>query len=79
MKLVVCRLPEDQHEGLRRLAFEQKTSVAELIRRAIAAVYREDLEDISDMEDEIARYRADPSTGIAYGAYRAARASRVQS
>lgn len=79
MKLVVCRLPDDQHEGLRRLAFEQKTSVAELIRRAIEAVYRVDIEDIKDMEEELARYQADPSIGVEYGAYRGARASRVQS
>lgn len=69
MKLVVCRLPNELHEGLRRLAFERRTSVAELIRRAIDESYRDDLEDIRDMELEIAKYQADPSIGVEFGAY----------
>lgn len=77
MKLVVCRLPDEQHEGLRRLAFEQKTSIAELVRRAVEQVYREDLDDIRDMEEELARYQADRTTGVDYGRYREERLGRV--
>lgn len=77
MKQVVCRLSEGQYEGLKCLALEQKTSVAELIRRAIDKVYGEDLEDIRDMEEELARYQADPGVGVAYDQYRRKRTGSV--
>ena len=77
MKVVACRLPDLQHEGLRQLAFERNTSIAELIRQAVDAAYREDLEDVRDMEQELARYQADPRVGIDYRRYREERASRV--
>ena len=64
MKKTMIYLPEETHEGLRRLAFEEKTSIAELIRRAIDIVYGEDIEDIRDMEEELARYRAEPGHAI---------------
>ena len=57
MKKTMIYLPEETHEGLRKLAFEAKTSIAELIRRAVDVVYREDIEDIRDMEEELAKYR----------------------
>lgn len=77
MKQIACHLSEDQYEGLKRLALEQKTSVAELIRRAIDKVYGEDLGDIRDMEDELARYKADPGVGIDYDQYRQERTGSV--
>ena len=55
-------IPDEIHEGLRKIAFEQKTSIAELIRKAIEQAYQEDLEDIGDMEKELALYAADRST-----------------
>ena len=64
MKKTMIYLPEETHEGLRKLAFEEKTSIAELVRRAIHRVYGEDIEDIRDMEEELARYRAEPGSGI---------------
>ena len=64
MKKTMVYLPEETHEGLRRLAFETNTSVAELIRRAIDVVYREDIEDIRGMEEELARYRIAPSLAM---------------
>ncbi len=33
MKKTMIYLPEETHEGLKRLAFEARTSIAELIRR----------------------------------------------
>ncbi|MBI4614016.1 MAG: hypothetical protein HY720_10445 [Planctomycetes bacterium] len=35
-KAMIVRLPEDLHEGLRRHAFEERTSIADLTRRAVA-------------------------------------------
>ncbi len=75
MKKTMIYLPEETHEGLRKLAFEGKTSIAELIRRAIDEAYREDLEDIRDMEEELANYSA--KTAIDYEEYRRQRLGDV--
>jgi len=40
-------LTEEQHEGLRRLAFEQRTSMAKLLRDAALEIL-EDAEDIQE-------------------------------
>jgi len=78
MKKTMVYLPEETHEGLRRLAFEEKTSIAELIRRAVDRAYREDLEDIRDMENELAYYRSHPESAINYEEYRRQRLGDVQ-
>ena len=78
MKKTMIYLPEETHEGLRRLAFEEKISVAELIRRAIDQAYREDLEDIRDMEAELAYYRTHPEPATSYEEYRRQRLGNVQ-
>jgi predicted DNA-binding protein len=77
MKKTMIYLPEETHEGLKRLAFEARTSIAELIRRAIDQAYQEDLEDIRDMEDELAKYRADPGSAIELEEYMRQRKARV--
>jgi predicted DNA-binding protein len=77
MKKTMIYLPEETHEGLRRLAFEEKTSIAELIRRAIEQAYGEDIEDIRDMEEELARYRAEPGRAIEFEEYLRQRKARV--
>ena len=64
MKKTMIYLPEETHEGLRQLAFEEKTSIAELIRRAVDAVYGEDIEDIRGMESELSRYRAQSGSAV---------------
>jgi predicted DNA-binding protein len=64
MKRTMIYLPDETHQGLRKLAFEAETSIAELIRRAVDAVYGEDIEDIRDMEEEIAHYKAHPESAI---------------
>ena len=64
MKRTMIYLPEQTHQGLRKLAFEANTSIAELIRQAIDTVYGEDIEDIKDMEEELAKYRAHPESAI---------------
>lgn len=79
MRKTMVYLPDEQYEGLRRLAFDLRTSVAALIRRAVEETYRPDLEDIRDMEEELARYRADPSSATGWEEYLRARAQRVSS
>jgi predicted DNA-binding protein len=64
MKRTMIYLPEEVHQGLRKLAFEANTSIAELIRKAVEAVYGEDIEDIQVMEEELAKYRANPESAI---------------
>jgi predicted DNA-binding protein len=64
MKRTMIYLPDETHQGLRRLAFETETSIAELIRKAVDTVYSEDIEDIRDMEEEIAHYQAHPESAI---------------
>ncbi len=45
LKRTTIFLTEEQHERLRRLAFEQRTSMAKLVRQAILEIF-EDEEDI---------------------------------
>ncbi len=77
MKKTMIYLPEETHEGLRRLAFEEKTSIAELIRRAVELVYGEDIKDIRDMEEELARYQAGPGSAVELDEYLRQRKARV--
>ncbi len=64
MKRTMIYLPDETHQGLRKLAFETNTSIADLIRKAVEAVYGEDIEDIRDMEIEIAQYQVHPESAI---------------
>ena len=77
MKRTMIYLPEQTHQGLRKLAFEANTSIAELIRQAIDMVYGEDVTDIQDMEEELAKYRAHPESAIDLEAYLRQRKVRV--
>jgi len=64
MKKTMVYVNEETHRGLKKLAFEKDTSIAELIRKAIDIVYGEDIEDIKDMEDELARYQSQSGSAI---------------
>ncbi len=77
MKKTMIYLPEETHEGLKKLAFESRTSNTELVRRAIEVVYGEDIEDIRDMEEELARYQAQPGSVLELGEYLRQRKARV--
>ena len=77
MKRTMVYLPEPTHHWLRKLAFEANTSLAELIRRAIDTVYGEDIADIQDMEEELAKYRAHPESAIDLEEYLRQRKARV--
>ncbi len=70
MKRTMIYLPDETHQGLRKLAFEANTSIAELIRKAVDAVYGEDIEDIRVMEEEIAHYKAHPESAISLDEWR---------
>jgi len=77
MKKTMIYLSEETHEGLRELAFENRTSLAELIRQAVDIVYGEDIEDIRDMKEELARYQAESSSAIDLEEYLRQRKARV--
>ena len=79
MKRTMIYLPESIHQGLRKLAFEANTSIAELIRQAVDIVYGEDVTDIQDMEEELAKYRANPESAIDLESYLHQRKVRVSS
>ena len=64
MKRTMIYLPDEIHQGLRKIAFENDTSIAELIRKAVQAVYGEDIEDIRDMEEAIAEYNERPESFV---------------
>ena len=40
MKQIACRLSDELHEELRRRAFEERVSIAKLIRRALEERYQ---------------------------------------
>ena len=77
MKRTMIYLPEQTHQWLRKLAFEANTSVAELIRQAIDIVYGEDIADIQDMEEELAKYRVHPESAVDLERYLRQRKVRV--
>ncbi len=77
MKRTMIYLPEETHQGLRKLAFEAHTSIAELIRQAVDMVYGEDITDIQDMEQELAKYRAHPESAVDLEGYLRQRKVRV--
>lgn len=58
LKRTTIFLTEEQHERLRCLAFEQRTSMAKLVRQAILEIF-EDEEDIR----EVLKARADGDEG----------------
>jgi len=77
MKRTMIYLPEEIHQGLRKLAFEANTSIAELVRKAVETVYGEDIEDIHVMEEELVKYRANPDSAIDLDRYLHERKARV--
>jgi predicted DNA-binding protein len=79
MKRTMIYLPEEVHQGLRKLAFEANTSIAELVRKAVEIVYGEDIEDIQVMEEELAKYRANPESAIDLTEYLRQKKVRVPS
>jgi len=77
MKKTMVYINEETHRGLKKLAFEKDTSIAELIRKAIDIVYGEDIEDIKDMEEELARYQRQPNSAIELEEYLSSKRASV--
>ena len=61
---IATRLKRMGIEVNSQVNFEANTSIADLIRKAVEAVYGEDIEDIRVMEEEIAKYQAHPESAI---------------
>ena len=77
MKKTMVYLSEEMHEGLRKLAFENNTSIAELVRKAVEIVYGDDIDDIKDMEAELARYQAQSGSSVELEEYLRRRQAHV--
>ena len=77
MKRTMIYLSEQTLEVLKNVANEANTSIAELIRQAIDAVYSEDIEDIQDMEEELIKYQAHPESAIELEKYLRQRRAHV--
>jgi predicted DNA-binding protein len=71
LKRTTIFLTEEQHEKLRRLAFEQRTSMAKLIRDATLEI----LEDEEDIREGI-KALADKKGTVSWEAYRRRREQR---
>ena len=66
MKRITISLPNRTYEGLGELAEGQNASVAKLIRRAVDLVYGEDIKDIRVMQQELAKYLANPASAVSW-------------
>lgn len=71
LKRTTIFLTEDQHERLRRLAFEQRTSMAKLLRDAALEI----LEDEEDVREGL-KALADREGTVTWMKYRASRRER---
>jgi hypothetical protein len=56
-------MDEERYEDLRRLAFEKKSSMADLVRYAVEKVFEDDLDAIAG-ERGMEEYLRDPSSAI---------------
>jgi len=68
LKRTTIFLTEEQHERLRRLAFEQRTSMAKLIRDATLEI----LEDEEDIREGL-KSLADKKGTVSWGEYQCRR------
>ena len=73
MTRTMVYLEDKLHRGLKHLAVERHTSLAALIREAVASLYREDMEDLRIGRQRLAEYTKHPERSIPYAEYRARR------
>ena len=73
MTRTMVYLEDELHRRLKHLAVERHTSLAALIREALAALYREDLEDLRIGRQRRAEYFKRPDRVIPYERYRGER------
>ena len=71
LKRTTIFLTEEQHEGLRRLAFEQRTSMAKLLRDAALEI----LEDEEDIREGL-KALSDEDGAITWEQYQGSRQER---
>ena len=71
LKRTTIFLTEEQHERLRRLAFEQRTSMAQLLRYAALEI----LEDEEDIQEGLKALAEDKGT-VTWKQYRKSRQGR---
>ncbi len=69
-------LPDELHRGLKHLAVEQGTSLAELVREAVEMLFRENMEDLRIARSRLGEYLKHPERAIPYASYRAKRLKR---
>ena len=69
-------LRDEVHRGLKHLAVEQGTSLAELVREAVESMYAEDLADLRIAQKRLRDLRRHPEQVIPFVAYRAKRAKQ---
>ncbi len=73
MTRTMIYLQDEWHRRLKHLAVERRTSLAALIREAIASLYREDIEDLRIGRQRLAAYLRHPDKAVSYDTYRARR------
>lgn len=73
MTRTMVYLPNEVHRSLKHLAIERGTSLAELIREAVAALYREDLEDLQEGRRRLKESLISPEKMTSYTEYRSRR------
>ena len=81
MKKLMVYLDEDKHEDLKTLAFQEKTTMAALVRYALDKTFEDELDDISSRRalEEAAAHPEETITWEEYKAERAARGVRAAS
>ena len=70
MKKALVYLPPELHEGLRQIAFRRRSTISELVRKALEKVYVDEL-DAVEMEKELEEYARDPSSAMSWEEFKA--------
>ncbi len=70
MKKLLVYLPQEFHEDLKEIAHRRKTTMAELVRKAIEQAYEDDFDALLG-ERALAEHLADPSGSISLSEYMA--------
>lgn len=74
MKKLLVYLPEELHQDLKEIAHRRKSTMAELVRRAIEKTYLDEL-DVLLMERELDAHAKDPASSLTLEEYLARRSS----
>ena len=64
MKQIPCRISDELHEKLRKIAFEERTSIAELIRKALNEKYLKKYEAAIISEPALMRIWNNPEDSL---------------